>query len=279
MHQITEEKVAQFAQMLLREERSPGTIENYLRHIRAFAQWLNGQEVTLEAVTTWKGNLLDKEYSPGSINAMLLALNRFFKFMGWNDCKVKSLRIQRQMFRETTKELTRKEYVQLLSAAQAQGKNRLVLLMEAICCTGIRVSEVQYLTVESVREGKALISLKGKIRTILIPSKLRKKLLQFAQKQKTISGAIFRTRNGTPISRKQIWAEMKALCKKARVAASKVFPHNLRHLFARTFYSSCKNVVMLADVLGHSSVETTRIYLISTGIEHEQQLEHLGLII
>lgn len=279
MHQITEEKVAQFAQMLLKEERSPGTIENYLRHIRAFAQWLNGQEVTLEAVTTWKGNLLDKEYSPGSINAMLLALNRFFKFMGWNDCKVKSLRIQRQMFRETTKELTRKEYVQLLSAAQAQGKNRLVLLMEAICCTGIRVSEVQYLTVESVREGKAVISLKGKIRTILIPSKLRKKLLQFAQKQKTISGAIFRTRNGTPISRKQIWAEMKALCKKAGVAASKVFPHNLRHLFARTFYSSCKNVVMLADVLGHSSVETTRIYLISTGIEHEQQLEHLGLII
>lgn len=279
MHQITEEKVAQFAQMLLKEERSPGTIENYLRHIRAFAQWLNGQEVTLEAVTTWKGNLLDKEYSPGSINAMLLALNRFFKFMGWNDCKVKSLRIQRQMFRETTKELTRKEYVQLLSAAQAQGKNRLVLLMEAIFCTGIRVSEVQYLTVESVREGKAVISLKGKIRTILIPSKLRKKLLQFAQKQKTISGAIFRTRNGTPISRKQIWAEMKALCKKAGVAASKVFPHNLRHLFARTFYSSCKNVVMLADVLGHSSVETTRIYLISTGIEHEQQLEHLGLII
>lgn len=279
MHQITEEKVAQFAQMLLREERSPGTIENYLRHIRAFAQWLNGQEVTLEAVTTWKGNLLDKEYSPGSINAMLLALNRFFKFMGWNDCKVKSLRIQRQMFRETTKELTRKEYVQLLSAAQAQGKNRLVLLMEAIFCTGIRVSEVQYLTVESVRKGKAVISLKGKIRTILIPSKLRKKLLQFAQKQKTISGAIFRTRNGTPISRKQIWAEMKALCKKAGVAASKVFPHNLRHLFARTFYSSCKNVVMLADVLGHSSVETTRIYLISTGIEHEQQLEHLGLII
>lgn len=279
MYRITEEKVAQFAQMLLKEERSPGTIENYLRHIRAFAQWLNGQEVTLEAVTTWKGNLLGKEYSPGSINAMLLALNRFFKFMGWNDCKVKSLRIQRQMFRETTKELTRKEYVQLLSAAQALGKNRLVLLMEAICCTGIRVSEVQYLTVESVREGKAVISLKGKIRTILIPSKLRKKLLQFAQKQKTISGAIFRTRNGTPISRKQIWAEMKALCKKAGVAASKVFPHNLRHLFARTFYSSCKNVVMLADVLGHSSVETTRIYLISTGIEHEQQLEHLGLII
>lgn len=279
MHRITEEKVAQFAQMLLKEERSPGTIENYLRHIRAFAQWLNGQEVTLETVTTWKGNLLDKEYSPGSINAMLLALNRFFKFLGWDDCKVKSLRIQRQMFRETTKELTRKEYVQLLSAAQAQGKNRLVLLMEAICCTGIRVSEVQYLTVESVREGKAVISLKGKIRTILIPSKLRKKLLQFAQKQKTISGAIFRTRNGTPISRKQIWAEMKSLCKKAGVAASKVFPHNLRHLFARTFYSSCKNVVMLADVLGHSSVETTRIYLISTGIEHEQQLEHLGLII
>lgn len=223
MHQITEEKVAQFAQMLLKEERSPGTIENYLRHIRAFAQWLNGREVTLEAVTTWKGNLLDKEYSPGSINAMLLALNRFFKFMGWNDCKVKSLRIQRQMFRETTKELTRKEYVQLLSAAQAQGKNRLVLLMEAICCTGIRVSEVQYLTVESVREGKAVISLKGKIRTILIPSKLRKKLLQFAQKQKTISGAIFRTRNGTPISRKQIWAEMKALCKKPESQLPKCF--------------------------------------------------------
>ena len=226
----------------------------------------------------WKAELLAKGYAPGTVNAMLVPLNRFLDFLGYGNCKVKALRIQRRLFRENRKELTRQEYDRLLSTARTQGKERLALLMEAICATGIRVSEVQYLTVEALREGRAEISLKGKIRTILIPGKLRKKLLQYAKKEKNASGAVFRTRNGKPLSRKQIWAEMKALCSQAGVAASKVFPHNLRHLFARAFYNICRDVAKLADVLGHSSLETTRLYLISTGKEHERQLERLGFV-
>ena len=255
-----------FAQSLRQEERAQGTIENYLRHLRAFAAWLGGGELTPATAPAWKAELLAKGYAPGTVNAMLVPLNRFLDFLGYGNCKVKALRIQRRLFRENRKELTRQEYDRLLSTARAQGKERLALLMEAICATGIRVSEVQYLTV------------KGKIRTILIPSKLRKKLLQYAKKEKNASGAVFRTRNGKPLSRKQIWAEMKALCSQAGVAASKVFPHNLRHLFARAFYNVSRDVAKLADVLGHSSLETTRLYLISTGKEHERQLERLGFV-
>ena len=221
---------------------------------------------------------MEKGYTPGTVNSMIGPLNRFFQFLGWNDCKAKQLRIQRQLFRENQKELTRGEYHRLLSTAQASGRERLALLMEAICATGIRVSEVQYLTVEAVRAGKAEISLKGKIRTILIPGKLRKKLLSYTKRKNTASGPVFRTRSGKVLSRKQIWAEMKSLCKKAGVAASKVFPHNLRHLFARVFYQASRDVAKLADVLGHSSIETTRIYLISTGREHERTLNRMGLV-
>ena len=209
---------------------------------------------------------------------MLVSLNRFFGFLGWNDCQVKTLRIQRRLFREDCKELTRKEYQRLIAAAQSTGRERLMLLMETICSTGIRVSEVKYITVEALKLGKAEISLKGKIRTILLPNKLCRKLLKYAKKQRTASGKVFLTRNGTGLSRKQIWAEMKSVCEKARVAASKVFPHNLRHLFARTFYKVCRDVARLADVLGHSSIETTRIYLISTGVEHARTLELLRLV-
>ena len=198
--------------------------------------------------------------------------------MGWQECQVKALRLQRQLFRDDSKELTRAEYDRLIAAAHTLGRERLALLMETICATGIRVSEVQYLTVEAVERGRAEISLKGKIRTILIPGKLRRKLLKYARKNKTVSGEIFHTRNGKGLSRKQIWAEMKAICKAAGVEASKVFPHNLRHLFARTFYKVCRDVAKLADVLGHSSIETTRIYLISTGAEHASLLERLGLV-
>ena len=206
---------------------------------------------------------------------MLVSLNRFFGFLGWSDCQVKTLRIQRRVFREDCKELTREEYQRLIAAAQSTGRERLMLLMETICSTGIRVSEVKYITVEALKLGKAEISLKGKIRTILLPNKLCRKLLKYAKKQRTASGEVFLTRNGTGLSRKQIWAEMKSVCEKARVAASKVFPHNLRHLFARTFYKVCRDVARLADVLGHSSIETTRIYLISTGVEHARTLELL----
>ena len=277
-NRITEEQITGFAKHLHQAERSPGTIENYLRHVRAFVAWLGGGPVSKEAAAGWKVYLIDKGYCPTTINAMLGGLNRFFVFVGWQECQVKALRLQRQLFRDDSKELTRAEYDRLIAAAHTLGRERLALLMETICATGIRVSEVQYLTVEAVERGRAEISLKGKIRTILIPGKLRRKLLKYARKNKTASGEIFLTRNGKGMSRKQIWAEMKALCKAAGVEASKVFPHNLRHLFARTFYKVCRDVAKLADVLGHSSIETTRIYLISTGAEHASLLERLGLV-
>ena len=182
------------------------------------------------------------------------------------------------MFRDDSRDLTRADYDALTAAARGQGKERLALLMEAVCATGIRVSEVKYLTVEAARAGRAEISLKGKIRTILIPSKLCRKLLKYAKQQKTASGEIFLTRNGTPLSRRQIWAEMKRLCGAAGVAPSKVFPHNFRHLFATAFYRICRDIVKLADVLGHSSIETTRIYLLTSGAEHQRQLDRLGLV-
>ena len=276
--QIALYQLSDFARQLQEDERSPGTIENYLRHIRAFAAWAGGQAVTKDLATQWKEHLIS-QYRPGTVNTMLVSLNRFFAFLGWYDCQVKTLRIQRRLFREDSKELTRAEYERLVSAAQASGRERLVLLLETICSTGIRVSEVKYITVEALKLGKAEISLKGKIRTILLPNKLCRKLLKYAKKQKTDSGEIFLTRNGKGISRKQIWAEMKSICAKAQVAATKVFPHNLRHLFARVFYKACRDVAKLADVLGHSSMETTRIYLISTEVEHAHTLERLRLIL
>ena len=195
---ITPEKIHLFLQLLREEERSAGTIENYQRHIKAFAAWAGEAGVTKELAAKWKAYLLARGYAPGTVNAMLVPLNRFFSFLGWHGCRVKSLRIQRRMFRENRRELTRSEYARLLSAARSQGRERLALLMESICATGIRVSEVEHLTVEAVRAGRAEISLKGKIRTILIPSRLRKKLLQFAHKEKTASGAIFRTKAAVP---------------------------------------------------------------------------------
>lgn len=276
--QIALYQLSDFARQLQEDERSPATIENYLRHIRAFAAWAGGQSVTKDLATQWKEHLIS-QYRPGTVNTMLVSLNRFFAFLGWYDCQVKTLRIQRRLFREDSKELARAEYERLVSAAQASGRERLVLLLETICSTGIRVSEVKYITVEALKLGKAEISLKGKIRTILLPNKLCRKLLKYVKKQKTVSGEVFLTRNGKGMSRKQIWAEMKSICAKAKVAATKVFPHNLRHLFARVFYKACRDVAKLADVLGHSSMETTRIYLISTGIEHAHTLERLRLIL
>ena len=274
--QIALYQLSDFARQLQEDERSPATIENYLRHIRAFAAWAGGQAVTKDLATQWKEHLIS-QYRPGTVNTMLVSLNRFFAFLGWYDCQVKTLRIQRRLFREESKELTRAEYERLVSAAQASGRERLVLLLETICSTGIRVSEVKYITVEALKLGKAEISLKGKIRTILLPNKLCRKLLKYAKKQRTASGEVFLTRNGTGLSRKQIWAEMKSVCEKARVAASKVFPHNLRHLFATLFYRACRDIVRLADVLGHSSIETTRIYLCTDGAEHLQVLERMCL--
>ncbi len=276
---LTTEHFNLFRQHLRQEEREESTIEKYLRDLQLFAAWLAGRAVTAESVADWKNYLRTEGYKPETINSKLSALNKFFAFMRWPEYRVRYLKIQKKLFRGTEKELTKEEYLRLLEAADALGKTRLGLLIETICATGIRVSEVKYITVEAIQTGYADIALKGKIRTILLPGKLCRKLQKYARKQKITSGEIFLTRSGKGISRRQIWAEMKALCKKANVAPSKVFPHNLRHLFARTFYRACRDVAKLADVLGHSSIETTRIYLISTGTEHAQQLARLGLIL
>ena len=254
LRSITAETLAAFAQALRAEERCTETIKQYTRSVRQFAAWLAPETVAAGSAGGWKAELLRRGLSPATVNSKLAGLNRFFRFLGWMDCTVKPLRLQRRLFRSPDRELSRAEYGRLLSAARGLGRERLGLLMEAICATGIRVSEVKYLTMEAARRGRAEVSLKGKIRTILIPGKLCRKLLQYGRAQKI------------------------AVCRKAGVADSKVFPHNLRHLFARAFYQASRDVVKLADVLGHSSIETTRIYLLSTGAEHARQLARLGLI-
>ena len=276
--EITEKQLRQFAVHLRSGERSPGTVEKYRRDIRAFAAWLDGRELTGETAAKWREHLLKTGYAPVTVNSMLSAVNGFFKFLGREDCKIRFLRVQRKIFREQSKNLTKAEYQRLLDTAQALSQERLGLLMETICSTGIRVSEVRYISVAAAQRGEAEISLKGKIRTILLPAKLCRKLLKYAKKQKIASGEIFLTRSGKSLSRRQIWRDMKALCKKAGVEESKVFPHNLRHLFAVSFYKACKDIVKLADILGHSSINTTRIYLVTTGAEHARQLERLGLV-
>ena len=277
-HVLTKEKIKKFREYLKNEEREYATIEKYIREMGAFHMWLEHRPVTKEIVVDWKESLQEK-YAPVTVNAKISALNIFFRFMVWEECRVKFLRIQRQIFREQAKELTKVEYERLLYVARKAGKERLALLMETICATGIRVSEVPYITIEAVREKRAEVVLKGKIRVIFLPEKLCRKLRRYAKEQKIVSGEIFLTKSGKGLSRRQIWREMKALCKEAGVEQTKVFPHNLRHLFATSFYKICKDVVRLADVLGHSCVETTRIYLLTAGKEHARQLEQTGLVI
>ena len=275
---ITEPRLAAFRRHLLAQERSPGTIQKYLADLEAFARWLSGRPVTREEANAWKTQLTARGYAPVTVNAKLAALNSFFRFAGWEDCRLRFLKIQRRMFRDQSRDLTRAEYETLVSAARDRGREDLALLLETICATGIRVSEVRYITREAVRAGRADIALKGKIRTILLPGKLCQKLKKFAQNKKIASGELFLTGSGKPMTRQQIWAAMKALGRTAGVEATKVFPHNLRHLFAAAFYRACRDVVRLADVLGHSSIETTRIYLLTTGQEHRRQLDRLGLV-
>lgn len=279
-HCLTNEQVAAFSASLLRAERSRATVEKYLRSIWRFFTYLDGRPVTKELVVGWKEHLRREERdSPATVNASLAALNGLFSFLGWTDCRAHYLKVQRRLFRDAGRELCRAEYERLIAAARACGRGRILLVMEAICATGIRVSEVRYLTVEAAQKGRASISLKGKIRTILLPGKLCRKLLQYAAGQKIASGEIFLTRGGKPMGRGQIWAEMKHLGRAAGVEGTKVFPHNLRHLFARSYYKVYRDIVKLADILGHSSVETTRIYLLTTGQEHLRQLEKLHLVL
>lgn len=277
-HSLNLEEIAAYDQYLRADERAESTVEKYQRSVRQFVTWLADGAVTKEAVTGWKEHLLAQGKAPSTINAALAALNGLFRYLGWEDCRAKFLKIQRRVFRDARRELTRSDYDRLITTARELGKHRLALVMESICATGIRVSEVRYLTLEAAQRGQAEIAMKGKIRTIIIPAKLCRKLIKYAKKQEIASGCIFLTKDRKPLTRRQIWAEMKRLCAYAAVAPSKVFPHNLRHLFATAYYKAYRDIVKLADVLGHSSIETTRIYLLTSGTEHRRQLDHLGLV-
>ena len=276
---LTSEAIDCFKKYLREEEKSENTIEKYLRDVRAFAAYLSGIEVTKETVIAYKSRLLAENYAVRSINSILASVNSLFAFLGWTDCKVKSIKLQRQVYCPEEKELTKAEYTRLVNTAKQKGNERLNLILQTICGTGIRVSELQYITVEAVKCSEAVVSLKGKTRSVFIVKELQKKLLRYAAEQKIHSGCIFITRTGKPISRTNIWREMKGLCEQAGVNPQKVFPHNLRHLFARIFYGIEKDIAKLADILGHSSINTTRIYIISTGDEHHKRMEHMRLII
>lgn len=276
---LTERNILLFKQNMIAEEKSNVTIEKYIRDIKQFHNFVDGRFVTKELVIEYKKNLIDKGYSTRSINSMLASINSLFSFLGWFDCRVKSLKIQQEIFRPEEKELSKAEYIKLVKTAQKKHNERLCLILQTICGTGIRVSELQYVTVEAVQQGSTIVSCKAKNRSIFIVKELRKKLLKYAKSKGITSGKIFITRTGKAIDRVTIWREMKKLCREAEVNPSKVFPHNLRHLFARAFYALEKDVAKLADILGHSNINTTRIYIVSTGVEHCKRMEAMRLII
>ena len=277
-HIIEEAAVAAFAQELFERERAKETIDRYQHQLHTFIYWSAGKTVTKEMTVRYKQWLIER-YSPTSVNVALAALNNFFKFMGWQECQVRPVRVQRRHYAEPCRELTRQEYYRLLNTARQKGDLRLFYLLETICSTGIRVSELCFITVKAVRRGRADICNKGKFRTILLPRRLCEKLLRYCSGRRITEGSIFVTRSGKPINRSNIWAMMKALCKRAQVSARKVFPHNLRHLFARCFYQCQQDLEHLASLLGHSSINTTRIYTRTSGEEHLRQIERLHLIL
>ena len=274
---INQKRIQQFSQYLAQEEKSAATVEKYLRDVQAFHRFVEGRPVHKELVIAYKKQCMEQGYAVRSINSMLASINSFLGFMGWLDCKVKSIRLQRQVYSTEEKELTKDEYLRLLEASR--GKEQMNLVLQTICGTGIRVSELRYFTLEMVRTGTVTVNCKSKTRTILVPGKLRKLLVDYAKRNKIAGGVIFRGKNGRPLDRSSIWRQMKQLCRQAGVSESKVFPHNLRKLFARTFYGIEKDIAKLADILGHSSINTTRIYIMTTGAEHRLKIERLGLVV
>ncbi len=278
-HIISADKICKFKKQLCLEEKSEATIGKYIHDIKVFADFLGGFSVTREKAIAYKQHLIDNSYAVRSINSIIASLNSYFTFAGLLDFRLKSIKIQRQIFCSEDKELSRAEYERLIKTARQKGNERLNLVIQTICGTGIRVSELKFITVEAVRKGEATVSLKGKTRSVFIVKNLQKKLLCYIAEQGIKDGYVFITRNGKPISRTNIWKEMKKLCEQANVNPDKVFPHNLRHLFARTFYGIEKDIAKLADILGHSSINTTRIYIVTTGDEHRQRMENMRLII
>lgn len=274
---ITQKTINLFHTFLIREEKSTTTIDKYMRDTHAFIRFIGKSALSKETVLAYKQYLLDSKYAVRSINSILASVNSFLDFLGHPEYKVKNIKIQRQIYCTEDKELTRSEYFRLLSAAKKRPQLRLI--METICSTGIRISELKYFTFEAVLKGEIVVNCKNKTRTILVPGKLRKLLLDYSKRHGISTGVIFVTRTGKPLNRSNIWSQMKGLCEEAGVKSSKVFPHNLRKLFARTFYGIEKDIAKLADILGHSSINTTRIYIITTGAEHRRKIENLGLVI
>ena len=275
---LTEDFISGFKEYLILEERSRATVEKYIRDVKVFSAFVNGVEITKEVVIEYKKHL-QEAYAVRSVNSMLASINSLFVFLGWQELKVKSIKLQQQIYCPEERELTKAEYTRLCRAAKHKRNERLNLILQTICGTGIRVSELQFITVEAARRGEASVSCKAKTRSVFIVKELQKKLLRYAAEQNIKSGMIFVTRKGKPLSRTNIWREMKNLCIEAEVNPKKVFPHNLRHLFARVFYGIEKDIAKLADILGHSSIDTTRIYIISTGTEHRKRMENMRLIV
>lgn len=267
-----------FIQMLRDDEKSKSTVEKYYRDVRVFLVYVGEVAFTREVCNAYKMHICER-YKPASVNSMLSAINRFLTFVGCADLHMKKLKVQRRIFCSRESELDRAEYERLVQAAKRRQNVRLALILETICGTGIRISELKHITVESLRTRNAEIYSKGKVREILIPDSLAKKLAEYCRRQGIKSGSIFITRNGSPINRSNVWKEMKALCKSAGVDSRKVFPHNLRHLFARTYYSMEKDLNRLADLLGHSSIETTRIYTMCSSQNERKKIERLGLVL
>ncbi len=270
--------IEEFKKHLILEERSTSTIEKYIRDVKSFANFVNGDEITKETVINYK-KYLQENYAVRSVNSMLASINSMFAFLDWHELKVKSIKLQQQIYCPEEKELTKAEYARLCRTANQKHNKRLNLILQTICGTGIRVSELQYITVEAAKQGEAVVNCKSKTRSVFIVKELKQKLLRYAAEQNIKNGIIFVTKTGKAISRTNIWREMKALCAEANVNPQKVFPHNLRHLFARVFYGIEKDIAKLADILGHSSINTTRIYIISTGTEHRMRMENMRLII
>lgn len=277
MHHLYKTDISKFAEYLCQQERSPATIQKYARSLLRFFDWLPQEKTVDKTIVIQYKETLCQTHAPAGVNTILAALNGFFRFMDWQDCLIKALHIQRRVFSSPKTELRREEYLRLVNSAELHDK-QLSLLLQLMASTGIRVSEIRYITAEALDQNQVQIQLKGKIRTILLPGKLCHKLRKYQRQQKITSGPLFLSGSGAPLDRRTIWARMKRICREADVAAEKVFPHNLRHLFARTFYNAQKDVVKLADVLGHSSVETTRIYLLSSGQEHRKILDSLRLL-
>lgn len=275
---ITNSMIGDFESYLRSDEKSENTIEKYLRDVRTFSGFATTLEISKAVVMEFKASLVEN-YEITSANSMIAAVNAFLRFMGWVDCCIKQFKVQKKAFCSEEKELTKDEYVRLVNTAKQKGNERLNLILQTICGTGIRVSELQFITVEAVRKGEAVVSCKNKTRTVFIVRELQKKLLSYIRDKGITVGCIFVTKSGKPMSRCNIWREMKALCEQAGVSPDKVFPHNLRHLFARTFYGIEKDIAKLADILGHSSINTTRIYIITTGAEHKRKMENMRLII